>query len=492
MTKTSTDQARTAPGAVTDAARTRWIALAFVGLAQLMLQFNSNVVVIALPSAQQSLSIPDSMRAWVLGIYSLAFGGMLMAGGRIVDRFGRKRTMVLAMAGFVIASAVGGAAQTTMMLIIALAAQGVFAAVQNPAQLATITTTFTDPAERGKAFSYFGLINTAGGTIGFLLSGVITDSLGWRWCLFLSVPLGLIAMIGAMLVLKEGPAGERKPFDVPGAVLVTASMLALAYGLSEAGKHGWGDGTTVGLLIGGLVLLIVFIVLQTKVKHPLMPMRVLLDRNRGGANLVMLLISMQILSMNFFLTYFAQNIKHFTPAETGLTFLPLTAGLLVTNSVVGKIAARFRPRSFVLVGMLVYALAYVWLTQVSAEDSYWSSFLPAMVVMGLGIGCMVAPVYSTATAGVDPGDAGAAGGIVGTGRQMGAALGLALSNTIATLVTSSFLEAHPGDEQARVTATVHGFNVAAAWAAGLLVFGAIVGFLLMNAPKPEPGKAGHH
>ncbi|MFK4083351.1 MFS transporter [Kribbella sp. NPDC020789] len=486
----SVDPAGTATTTPIEPARTRWIALASVGLAQMMLQFNASVVIIALPSAQQSLGIPDTMRAWVLGIYSLAFGGMLMAGGRIVDRFGRKRTMVLAMAGFVISSAVGGAAQSTAMLIAALAAQGVFAAVQNPAQLATITTTFTDPAERGKAFSYYGLINMSGGTVGFLLSGLITDSLGWRWCLFLSVPLGLIALAGAITVLKEGPAGERKPFDVPGAVLVTAAMLALVYGLSEAGKSGWGNGTTIALLAGGAILLVAFIVLQTRVEHPLMPLRVLLDRNRGGANLVMVLISMQILSMNFFLTYFAQNILHFTPAQTGLTFLPLTAGLMLTNQLTGRIATKLRPRLFVLVGMLVYAATFGWLTQVRAEDSYWSTFLPAMFVMGLGIGFMVAPVYSTATGGVDPGDAGAAAGIVSTGRQMGAALGLALFNTIATLTTAGFRSTHPGGDATEVAATVHGYNVAAAWAAGILVFGAIAGFLLMNAPKPDQVR--HH
>lgn len=489
MTHATAQSAESPPGPASAATRSRWSVLAVIGIAQLMLQFNSNVIVIALPSAQHALSMPDNIRAWVLGIYSLAFGGMLMAGGRIVDRLGRKRSIVGAMVGFVIASAVGGAAPNATVLIMALALQGAFAAVQNPAQLAILSTSFTDAGQRAKAFSVYSLINMAGGTLGFLASGLITSYLGWRWCLYVSVPLGIVATLGAVFTLEEGPAGERKPFDVPGAVLVTASMLSLVYGLTEAGKNGWDNSGSVGLLVVGAVLLIVFVVLQLRVKNPLMPARVFWDRNRGGADVVMLLISMQILAMNLFLTYFAQNIQHFSAARTGLTFLPLTAGLMVTNSLTGKIAPKVRPRVLVLLGMLVYALAYGLLTQVRADSSYFTSFLPALVLMGLGMGCMVAPLYSAATKGVDPGDAGAAGGIVGTARQMGAALGLALFNTIASLATRSSADSHP--HASAVDATVHGYNVAAGWSAAVLAAGALIGVLLINAPKPPRDEAAH-
>jgi EmrB/QacA subfamily drug resistance transporter len=487
MTNVSTDQET---GSDQGTARNRWLVLAVIGLAQLMLQFNSSIIVIALPSAQHDLAMPDNARAWVLGIYSLAFGGMLMAGGRVVDRVGRKRAIVGAMIGFVIASALGGSASTTWVLVVALALQGAFAAVQNPAQLATMSTSFTDPAVRTRAFAVFSFINLAGGMVGFVLSGIITQAIGWRWCLYVNVPLGIIAIIGAIFVLTEGTSGERKPFDVPGAVLVTASMFALVYGLTDAGKNGWGGGTTIGLLGGGVALLIVFVILQTRVRNPLMPMRIILDRNRGGANLVMFMVSMQILSMNLFFTYFAQSIKHFNQIATGIAILPLTIAILVVNTFVGKVGAKVRTRVWVVTGMLVTAVAFVWFSRISAADSYFTSFLPGLVIMGVGMACLVAPVYSTATAGVDPGDSGAAAGIVSTGRQMGAAIGLALFNTIAATTTSRSAAGSP-DAQAHVDAIVHGYNVASAWAAGLLVVGAIIGGLLINAAKGASAGHGH-
>lgn len=455
----------------------RWWALGVVGFAQLMLQVNSTVVVIALPTAQRDLGMPDSARAWVLGAYSLAFGGMLMAGGRVVDRLGRKRAIVGAMLGFVLASALAGAAPTTWVLVAALALQGGFAAVQNPAQLATLSTLFTDAAERTRAFAVYSFINLGGSMLGFVGSGLLTQSLGWRWGLYLNVPLGLIGLLGTLLVLPGGVTGARQPFDWPGAVLVTASVVALVYGLSDAA-----GGARIGLLAAGVLLLVVFVVVQTRVAHPLMPPRILLDRNRGGANLVMFLISMQILSMNLFFSYYAQTVEHFTPTETGVAILPLSIGIAGVNAVVGKIGARVRTRVWVVTGMLINAAAFLWFSQIHADADYATSFLPALAIMGAGMACLAAPVYSTATANVAPADSGAASGIVSTGRQLGAALGLALFNAIATTTAAS---AHPATPSARIAATVHGYNVAAGCAAVVLVIGAVVGGLLINAPKPE-------
>ncbi|RYV52998.1 MFS transporter [Pengzhenrongella frigida] len=475
--------ARPAPAA--DPARPdprRWWGLAVISLAQLMVVLDMTIVNIALPSAQADLGISDADRQWVITAYTLAFGGLLLLGGRIGDLIGRKRAMIIGLIGFAAASAIGGVAATGALLLGARALQGVFAALLAPAALSLVSVTFTEPHERARAFGIYGAIAGGGSAVGLILGGLLTEYLDWRWCLLVNAPIAILAVLGASAFLHDQRKEAETRLDVLGAVLASGGLLAIVYGLSEAEQHGWTSGFVLSLLAGGLVLLALFVVAETRVAHPLLPLRVLRDRNRAGALLSVGLTTVGMFGMFLFLTYYLQVTLGYSPVRTGLAFLPLTAGMM--TGAVG-IAARLLPRvparMIMTPGLLVAATALILLTRIEVDSSYVTHVLPSMVLLGIGMGSTFMPAMSTATFGVEPRDAGVASATVNTAQQVGGSIGIALLNTVATSATARYLTTHGSDPLAQAAGVVHGFSVAIWWAVAFLLTAAVAAAVLITA-----------
>jgi EmrB/QacA subfamily drug resistance transporter len=466
----------------------RWLILAVLSVAQLMVVLDATVVNIALPSAQQALHFSDSSRQWVITAYTLGFGSLLLLGGRLVDLFGRKRTLITGLTGFAVASAVGGTAQSFSTLIGARAVQGIFAALLAPASLSLLTTTFTDPRERGKAFGIFGAIAGAGAGIGLLLGGVLTEYLSWRWCLYVNLIFAAVAGTGALLWLAKHARTARPHLDIPGTLTGSAGLFALVYGFSEADRSGWSASSTLGFLAAGVMMLVAFVVIQRRAAHPLLPLRVVLDRNRGGSFLAMLIASIGMFGVFLFLTYYLQQTLGYSPVKSGLAYLPMIGALVATSTIASTVLLpRVGPRPLVLFGMLLAAAGMVVLAQLGVHSTYAAHVLPALIPLGVGLGLIFAPAMNTATLGVDPGDAGVASATVNTAQQVGGSLGTALLNTVATTATATFLAGKTGSPALAADAAVHGYTTAFWWAAAILAVGGVIcGLLLHGAPRREP------
>jgi EmrB/QacA subfamily drug resistance transporter len=466
----------------------RWLILAMLSVAQLMVVLDATVVNIALPSAQQALHFSDSSRQWVITAYTLGFGSLLLLGGRLVDLFGRKRTLITGLTGFAVASAVGGTAQSFSTLIGARAVQGIFAALLAPASLSLLTTTFTDPQERGKAFGIFGAIAGAGAGIGLLLGGVLTEYLSWRWCLYVNLIFAAVAGTGALLWLAKHTRTAKPRLDIPGTLTASAGLFALVYGFSEADRSGWNASNTLSFLGAGVALLAVFVVIQHRAAHPLLPLRVVLDRNRGGSYLAMLIASIGMFGVFLFLTYYLQQTLGYSPVKSGFAYLPMIGALVATSTIASTVLLpRVGPRLLVLFGMLLAAAGMVVLAQLGVHSTYAAHVLPALIPLGLGLGLIFAPAMNTATLGVDPGDAGVASATVNTAQQVGGSLGTALLNTVATTATATFLAGNAGSPALAADAAVHGYTTAFWWAAAILAVGGVIcGLLLHGAPRREP------
>ena len=315
------------------AADNRWWILAVAGLAQLMVVLDATIVNIALPSAQRDLGFSNADRQWVVTAYSLAFGGLLLLGGRLSDLVGRRRMFLIGLVGFAGASALGGAATGFVTLVIARAIQGAFGAMLAPAALSILTTTFVEPSERGKAFGVYGAIAGSGGAVGLLLGGVLTEYLSWRWCLYVNVALAVVALVGAMRLLVNQPRNPDVRLDPPGSVLAVTGLVAFVYGMSEAATHGWGAPLTVTLIVGGVVLLAGFVLVERRAEHPLLPLRVVLNRYRGGSYLAIGLTAIALFGVFLFLTYYLQLTLAYSPVKTGVAFLPLIGMVMVASTV---------------------------------------------------------------------------------------------------------------------------------------------------------------
>ncbi len=480
----------------------RWWGLVVIALAQLMVVLDSTIVNIALPSAQRALGMSDGHRQWVITAYTLAFGGLLLLGGRIADLVGRKRTFVLGLAGFAAASALGGAATSPGMLFGARALQGVFAAVLAPSALSLLTTTFTDPRERGKAFGIYGALAGSGAAIGFIVGGLLTEYLNWRWCLYVNVPIAVVAVAGALVLLRDRPGRAGARLDVPGVLLGCGGLVSIVYGLSEAEPRGWTDSMVLALFALGTVLLGAFVWWQTRAPMPLLPLHIIRDRTRAGCFLTMMLAIIGMFGMFLFMTYYLQVVLAYSPVRTGLAFLPLTASIVTgSTQISARLLPRLPPRALMAPGALLAASGMVVLTQLGVDSSYATHILPALVLMGLGMGMIFMPVFSTATAGVAPQDSGVTSATVNTSQQVGGSIGTALLNTIATTTSAAYLTAHLTDPAGRPLVTreaiVHGYTTAIWWAAAIMFLAALTAALLVTAkpakhrtraeePQPEP------
>lgn len=383
--------------------RRRWLTLSVVALAQLMVVLDSTVVNIALPAAQADLDFSNGDRQWVVTAYSLAFGSLLLLGGRLSDLIGRKRTFIIGLIGFALASALGGAANSFGMLIGARALQGVFGALLAPTALAVLTTTFTVPKERARAFGVFGAIAGAGGAVGLLLGGYLTQYFDWRWNLYINVFIAVIAIIGAVIYVDHGiRTGPRPKLDIPGTILVSGALFGLVYGFSNAESDGWNSPFTWGMLAGAVVLLIAFVLWQRRATHPLLPLSIILDRNRGAAYSSVLIAGIGIFGVFLFVTYYLQKTLHYTPVQAGLSFLPMIAMLILAAQLGTNIfVPRFGPKIMVPFGMTLGVIAMVLLTRLDLHSGYAADVLPPLMVMGFAMGSIMPASMQTATLGVD-------------------------------------------------------------------------------------------
>jgi EmrB/QacA subfamily drug resistance transporter len=459
----------------------RWWILAVLGVAQLMVILDNTIVNIALPTAQHALNFSNADRQWVVTGYSLAFGSLLLLGGRIGDIFGRKRTLLIGLIGFAGASALGGASVNFPMLVSARSIQGAFGALLAPSVLALLTTTFTNPAERGKAFAIYGGIAGAGGAIGLLLGGVLTSYASWRWTLFVNLVFAAIAATGAILWLKNDKAADRDPLDIPGLLLVTAGLFSLVYGFSHAETTAWRNPYTIGFLILGVVLLATFAYVQTRRKFPLLPPHIVLNRTRGGSLLAMLFASIGVFGVFLFLTYYLQGTLGFSPVKTGVAFLPMVAALATMAQVSNRVLLpKLGPKIIVPVGMLSASVAMFMLHMVGLHTAYLTHVFPFLILLGFGFGLSLAPSFSTGTLGLKPHDAGVGSATLNTSQQVGGSIGTALLNTLAASAAATYLVGKVPNALNLKTAALHSYTTSFLWSSGIFLAGAIIAALLFQ------------
>ncbi len=470
--------------------RHRWLVLGVLGIAQLMVVLDATIMNVALPAAQNALVFSDSDRQWVVTAYALAFGSLLPLGGRLSDLFGRRATLLVGLFGFAGASALGGAAQNFEVLVTARALQGVFGALLAPACLSLLTTTFTDPKERAKAFGVFGALAGTGGAIGLLLGGALTTYVSWRWALYINLAFAAAAIAGTAALLPRMKRSGRVHLDLPGTLTISAGLFSLVYGFSHAETDGWSNGVTIGFLAASAVLLVLFVVLQTRVSDPLLPMRVLADRTRSGAYLAVLISGAGMFAVFLYLTYYLQAVLGFSAIRTGVAFLPMVVALVFMAQIANTVLLRrMGPRILVTLGMAVAALGMSDFTVITVEGDYATQVLPGLIVMGMGIGLIFAPAMQAAITGIEARDSGVASAIVNTAQQVGGSVGLALLGTVA----GDALTSHLGKGDDVPTAMVESYVTTFWWATAIFAVGAVlVGLLLRSGRLPEPAEGTEH
>ena len=461
----------------------RWLALGVIAIAQLMVVLDSTIVAIALPSAQRSLHISIANRQWVITAYTLAFGGLLLLGGRIADYAGRKRIFLVGLLGFALASALGGVAQDAAMLFAARALQGAFAAIMAPASLALVSVTFTAPRERATAFGVYGAIAGGGAAIGLVLGGVLTEYASWRWCFLVNVPISVVAAIGGWRIVRESRAVGNTSYDFPGAAAATLGLVSLVYGFTKAGESGWGSTVTLSCLSLAVVLLVAFVLIERVATAPLLPMRILLDRNRGGAYLASFLSGVAVFGMFLFLTYYLQVSLHYSALKAGFAFLPLSGGIILAAGIASKVLPRIGPRIPMTGGFVATTLGLLWLTRIGLHSSYVAQVLPSEIVMSLGFGFVFVPMSSSALVGVGHHDAGVASATLNATQQVGGSLGTALLNTIAATATAGYIAVHGRAAAVVAVAQVRGYVAGFVVSATLLALCALVVVTMITAGR---------
>jgi EmrB/QacA subfamily drug resistance transporter len=467
--------------------RAHWWVLVIIAGAQLMVVLDSTIMIIALPSAQHALGFSNTDRQWVVTAYTLAFGGFLLLGGRISDMFGPKRTLVTGVVGFALASAIGGASVSTIMLIGARGLQGLFGALLAPSVLSLLTSTFAEPRERGRAFGIYATIAIGGSAFGLILGGFLTQYVDWRWCLYVNLPIAALVAFGALTMIPDGKGVPGIRLDVLGVILGCGGLVALVYGLGQAGADGWSSTGVIAPIMVAVVFLGAFILWQSKGPNPLLPLRVLKNRNRAGSYITILLAVTGMFGTFLFLTYLLQSVDHYSPLKTGIAFLPLMAinGLAATQ-LASRVMGHVQTRLLVVPGLVLAAVGVALLVRLTPDASYVTHVLPSELLLGLGLGIALVPCISTATQNADPGDVGVTSAMTTTSQQIGASIGTALLNTIAASATAAYLVSHGRGAGEAARATVHGFATASAWAAGIMLLAAILGGVLINV---HPGRA---
>ncbi len=458
----------------------RWGILALLSVAQLMVVLDATIVTVALPSAQRALHFTNENRQWIVTAYALAFGSLLLVGGKVGDLFGRKWTLIAGLVGFSAASAIGGLAQSFDVLVAARACQGVFGALLAPSALSLLTVTFAGTEDWSKAFGIFGAVAGGAGALGLLLGGVLTQVLSWRWCLYVNLVIAVPTTLVALRLLVNHRPPDRAHIDIPGTLTWTLGLFALVFGFSNAETHGWGATATVVALIASPVLLTAFVLIERRVKYPLMPLHIPWDRARGGSYTALLLTGAGIFAVFLFLTYFLQVNLMFSPLKTGLAFLPLSAVLVITSTTVQtRVVGRTGVKPLVLLGMALGAVGMLLFTRLTPTSSYGTGVLPGLLVIGVGMGCIFAPTFSAATLGVSPNEAGIASAMVNTSQQVGGSVGTSLLSTIYASAVASYVATHVHVRGIGAAAQVHGDVRAFWWATGIFGLGFLLTLLIM-------------
>ncbi|HEV7584266.1 MAG TPA: MFS transporter [Solirubrobacteraceae bacterium] len=470
-----------------------------LGTAQLMVVLDATIVNIALPSAQQALGFSASSRQWVITAYALAFGSLLLLGGKLADLFGRKWTFIAGLIGFSLASALGGFAQSFEMLVAARALQGAFGALLAPSALSLLTVTFAGSPDRSKAFGIFGAIAGGGASVGLVLGGVLTQTLSWRWCLYVNLAIALPTVLAALTLLQNHAPEKRPHIDMPGVLLAGGGLFALVYGFSNAETSAWTTPVTIVALAASVVLLAAFVAVERTRKEPLLPLHIVRDRARGGAYVSIALAGAGVFAVFLFLTFYLQQSLGFSPVTTGLAFLPMTAVLVVTSTTVQtKVLPRTGAKPLMVGGMTLGLIAMLLLTRLTPGTGYVSDVLPALLILGAGMGCIFAPAFSTATLGVDGSEAGVASAMINTSQQVGGSVGTALLSTLYASAASAYAASHPGQAGLSNAAAINGYTTAFAWAAAIFGLGLLLALLILpsrdkrDVVHAEPGTAAEH
>jgi EmrB/QacA subfamily drug resistance transporter len=452
-----TDQARSAaktPGGPARGARRiahPGLILLVIAGAQMMVVLDATIVNIALPSMGDYFHKSQTSMTWALNAYTLAFGGLLLVGGRMGDLLGRRRMFIVGLTLFTIGSFLGGIAPNYGLLLAGRVVQGLGGAIASPTALSLITTEFEEGPARTRAFAVYAAVSGAGAALGLLLGGILTEYLSWRWVLFVNVPIGVILVFGAFLYLHESER-HRGRLDFLGAGLSTVGMLGVVYGFINAAQHGWSNGVTVAVLCAAVVLLAAFFVWETMAPDPMLPMRVVLDRNRGGAYLVMLIVGAGMFGMFYFVTFFVQQVMHFSALRAGFAFLPVAFVIGVTSQVMTKLLPRFGPKVLIATGAIFLTGAMFWYSTVTADSGYWNKFFPGMIVMAIGMGCIFVPLTTVAVSRVQNTDAGVASAMLNVGQQVGGSIGLSVLATVAATAAKNKAGSKIGDLVAQVKA----------------------------------------
>ncbi len=456
----------------------RWLALIVLAAAQFMVVLDASIVNVALPSIKTDLGFSESGLPWVVNAYTLAFGGFLMLGGRAADLFGRRRVFIIGLAVFSAASLVGGFATSSGWLIAARGAQGLGAAILSPAALSIVTTTFTEGAERNKALGIWGALAGAGGAAGVLMGGILTSGLGWEWVLFVNVPIGVAAIVAARRLVQESHGEERTSMDFAGAFSITAGLVVLVYALVDANDAGWGSGQTIGLLALSVVLLVSFVVVELRTKHPIMPLTIFRNRNVASADAVALLVGASLFSMFFFISLYLQQVLGFSALKAGLSYLPLSLAIITSAGAASQLVTRIGPKPVLVTGLTFTTIGLLVFTQVSAGGSYVGDVLIPSVIVAIGLGLSFVSMTIIAVSGVTHHEAGMASGLLNTAQQVGGALGLAVLSAVAIARTGSV----GGNGPAALT---EGFQSAFMVGAGFAFLGVVLALLFVPHVKPE-------
>jgi EmrB/QacA subfamily drug resistance transporter len=466
----------------------RWAVLALLGIAQLMVVLDATIVNIALPSAQRALHFSTDSRQWVITAYALAFGSLLLLGGKLGDLFGRKWTLIGGLTGFAVASAIGGLATSFGMLVAARALQGAFGAILAPSALGLLTVTFQGSPDRPKAFGIFSAIAAGGASVGLLLGGVLTQAISWRWSLYVNLLIAIPTAILAFRLLVNEPHPVRPRLDLPGTVAASSGLFALVYGFSNAETHSWTNPITIVALGLSVLLLSGFVALERRALHPLLPLHIVRDRARGGAYATIALAGSAVFAVFLFLTYYLQQNLGYSPLKTGLAFLPMTGMIVLTATTVQtRILQRTGARPVVMGGMTLGIIAMLLFTQLTPNGAYLTHVLPGLILTGVGMGSIFAPAFSTATLGVKNSDAGIASAMVNTSQQVGGSVGTALLSTIFASAAASFVSTHAKTAGLATDASIHGYMTAFEWAAGLFAVGLLVAAFVL--PKDGAARA---
>ena len=469
--------------------RRRRLVLGVIGLAQLMVVLDLTVMNIALPSAQHALHFSTADRQWVVTAYTLAFGSLLLPGGKLTDLLGQKVTFLTGLIGFAAISAIGGASVDFGMLVTARAGQGAFAALLVPSALSLLTTTFSEPKERGTAFGVYGAIAMAGSAAGLVLGGVLTQYLSWRWTLYVNPLFAGVAFTGGALLLVRQPAQARPKLDITSVLLASGGVFGLVYGLSNAASHSWSTPSTYGFIAIGVALLAVFAAWQGRAAYPLVPPRVVLDRNRAGAYASMFMTGAGMFGTFLFLTYYMQQTLGYSPVVTGLAFLPFSvASAAAANLSTIVLMPRFGPRPLAVFGILSAAVATVWLAQLGPHTGYATGVLGPLIVDGFSLGLVISPAISTGTFDVAPQDAGVASATVTVAQQLGASIGTSLVNTIFAGAVATYLGAHRDSAGLTESAAAHGYDTAFWWIAAIFTAGALIAGVLFRRGRLVPAR----